>query len=345
MPTLSIILPTYNRLHRLQVVLAALERQTYPHDDFEVLVISDGSPDGTDDFLRAYAASGSPLHLTPLFQPNGGVAVARNHGLAKATGDFVVFIDDDVVAAPELLSEHVAVHRREGDDVVVLGPLLIPPDFPLSPWTLWEQKMLNKQYADMEAGNWTPTPRQFYTGNASLHRQRLVDAGGFNAAFRRAEDVELGYRLADAGMYFVYAPQARAFHYVERSFRSWLDIPYAYGRNDVIFTRDRGQTWLIPTIMKEYHERKSSIRALARACLDHAQLTRLVITLLGKAALAGAAIHQHGIPRAAYSGIFNLRHYQGIADELGGRTAFFAEVERARVTPYVKPDILKPKPQ
>ncbi len=346
MPALSIIIPTYNRLARLKVVLAALERQTYPRDDFEVLVVSDGSPDGTDDYLRnAVTPDGSstPLHLTPLFQPNGGVATARNNGLAHATGDLVVFIDDDVVAAPELLSEHVAVHRRADPDAVVLGPLLIPTDFHLSPWTLWEQKMLNKQYGDMLAGNWAPTARQFYTGNASISRQCLVNAGGFNTSFRRAEDVELGYRLADAGMHFVYAPQARAFHYVERSFRSWLDIPYAYGRNDVIFTRDRGQTWLVPTILHEYHSRKALIRLLVRACMGHARLSQVVTVLLNKAALLGASAGIQAIPRAAYSGIFNLRHYQGIADEMGGRAQFFTEVERARVTPYKTPEILKPR--
>ena len=59
MPYLTVILPTYNRLDRLQKVLAALARQTYP--DFEVIIVSDGSTDGTDAYLRGLAAGGEPL--------------------------------------------------------------------------------------------------------------------------------------------------------------------------------------------------------------------------------------------------------------------------------------------
>ena len=83
---------TYNRLDRLKRVLDGLEKQTYSLTDFEVVVVSDGSPDGTDDYLRTLE---TPLRLTAVFQPNQGVAVARNHGLERATGELVLFVDDD----------------------------------------------------------------------------------------------------------------------------------------------------------------------------------------------------------------------------------------------------------
>jgi GT2 family glycosyltransferase len=95
--------------------------------------------------------------------------------------------------------------------------------------------MLVKQYDAMERGDWAATARQFYTANASLARRHVLDAGGFDERFRRAEDVELAYRLADRGLRFVFARDAVVVHHPDRSFRAWLDIAGAYGRNDVVF--------------------------------------------------------------------------------------------------------------
>ncbi len=347
----TIILPTYNRLARLKKVLAGLAAQTYP--DFDVIVVSDGSTDGTDEYLQSLEIRDWQLETpppaipnpkseirnpkseirnpkseiqnpTPLFQPNQGVAATRNHGLSRATGELVLFIDDDVVPAPQMVAEHVNWHEANGRDVVVMGPMLSPPDFAMQPWVQWEQAMLMKQYADMQAGHWQPTARQFYTGNTSLRRQHLRDVGGFDANFRRAEDVELAYRLADRGLRFLFNPDAVGYHYAERSFTSWIAIPYVYGRNDVIFTRDKGQSWLLPTIAYEFHHsRHPLIQKLVRLCLDRPRLSRLVMTVSQHTAVIGHRLHQPQIPRLAYSVIFNLRHYQGICDELGGKQAFW----------------------
>ncbi len=326
MPRVSIILPTYNRLDRLRRVLAALEKQTFARDDFEVIVISDGSTDGTDAYLQHLE---TPLQLTPVRQENQGVAVARNHGLAQAQGEVALFIDDDVVPSPQLLTEHLRIHDEQGEGVVVLGPMLTPDDFDMQPWVRWEQAMLLKQYGDMLSGRWAPTARQFYTGNTSLLRRHIVAAGGFDPAFRRAEDVELAYRLADRGLHFMFNPQAISYHYAERSFASWLAIAYAYGCNDVVFTRDKGQSWLLPAVMREYWLRHRLVRGLTHLCLGHATLSQVAITMLKESALLGDRLNLESLPRYSFSGIFNLRYYQGMADELGGTDAFWRQVAQA----------------
>src|SRR6266540_964354 len=101
---LSIIIPSYNRLEQLKKVLQGLEKQTWPCNEFEVLVISDGSTDGTDDFLLT---ADTCLHLGAFFQPNQGAAAARNLGIAQATGEIILFLDDDVFPFPELIEEHL----------------------------------------------------------------------------------------------------------------------------------------------------------------------------------------------------------------------------------------------
>jgi GT2 family glycosyltransferase len=241
MITLSVIIPTYNRVDRLARVLTALKAQTHPRDQFEVLVISDGSTDGTHAYLEQEAggrrqeaggrrqeagpAGAQPMRLRWVAQANRGVAAARNCGVGLAEGTYLLFLDDDVVPAPTLITEHMRVHAAQGSDVVVLGPMLTPPGFAMRPWVRWEQTLLQRQYADMLGGRYAPTARQFYTGNTSLARRHVLDAGGFDEGLRRAEDVELAYRLAERGLRFVFEPAAAGYHYAERSYRSWYPMP------------------------------------------------------------------------------------------------------------------------
>lgn len=323
MAKVSIVLPTYNRLGQLKRTIAALERQCYAYEKFEVVVVSDGSTDGTDEYLRSLK---TPLCLLPVFQANCGPAIARNTGVKHARGELILFIDDDIVADPGLIAEHVRLHQHKGPDVVVLGPMLIPSDSKLLPWVHWEQEMLVKQYDDMLAGRWEPTARQFYTGNASIARQHIIEVGGFNPKFRRAEDVELAYRLARKGLQFVFAPRAVSYHYAERSFRSWLVTPYAYGRNDVIFTRDHCQKWLLPQVFREFHRRNRLVRLLIHVCAGRELPAQIAVLVLKNISFVCNRLGLRYIARISYSGIFNLRYYHGVIDELGDRGVFFKEI-------------------
>jgi len=325
---ISVIIPTYNRLDRLKCVLIGLERQSYALDNFEVIVVSDGSTDATDEYLRSFV---TPLRFHALTQRNQGVAVARNNGLKHATGNLVLFVDDDVVPAPQLLAEHMRAHAEQSDDVIVLGPMLSPDNFIMSPWVRWEQAMLAKQYHAMLSGKFKPSARQFYTGNTSLLRTHLLAAGSFDTNFRRAEDVELAYRLAQRGLRFIFYPTAIGYHYAERSFRSWIEIPYAYGQNDVIFTRDKQQDWLLPKVLSEFHNRNTLVKLLVWLCVDHDRLSRSAFAWLRGVSYAADRFGMERLVRIAHSGMFNLRYYQGIADELGGRTTFLEQLAQANI--------------
>lgn len=323
MKQVSVVIPTYNRKNQLANVLDALEKQTYSFDDFEVVVVSDGSEDGTNEFLETLE---TPLNLVPILQENQGVAAARNRGFSEAQGEIVLLIDDDVVPTPPLICEHLRIHHSTEDDVVVIGPMLSPSDFELSPWTKWEQAMLYKQYDALRAGQMESSARQFYTGNASLARQLLVSSGGFDTNFRRAEDVELAYRLADDGIRFLFNEDAVGYHYVERSFASWINTPYVYGRNDVIFTLEKGQSWLLPTVFREFKGRHFLIRALNWVCLGRPLLDRISVASLKVVSEIGRLVGLTFLSRFAYSAIFNLRYYQGMAFELNGRSNFYQGV-------------------
>jgi GT2 family glycosyltransferase len=325
-PLVSVVIPTYNRVERLGRVLGALAGQSLPPDQFEVVVVSDGSTDGTDEYLNSRRA---PLATVAVFQPNAGPAAARNHGVEMARAQLVLFVDDDVVAAPDLIEQHVRSHKRDEAGLVVIGPMLSPPDFTLSAWIRWEQAMLYKQYEAMERGDWEPTFRQFYTGNASLARATLLDAGGFDTRFRRAEDVELSYRLDEAGCRFEFNPRAVGWHYAERTFSSWLRNAHDYGVNEVVFARDHGRAGLLETVRDEFATRQALIRWASRIAVARPRLGAAMAAVLNAGAKAGARLGADRVTRALLSATYNVAYYRGVADELGGAEAF----ERAISTP------------
>src|SRR5687768_13143566 len=95
-PSVTVVVPTYNRRDRLHSVLLGLTTQDYDVS-FETVVVSDGSDDGTDEYL----ASGLvPLPVVACRQPNSGPASARNRGFETASGELILFLDDDVVPSP-----------------------------------------------------------------------------------------------------------------------------------------------------------------------------------------------------------------------------------------------------
>jgi GT2 family glycosyltransferase len=313
----SVIMPTFNRLDRLQLALAAIDAQTYPRDRYEVVVVSDGSTDGTDDYLR----STPPFDLTFVAQANAGPAAARNHAVRVASGSLVAFIDDDVIAAPDLLERHVS-HHRDAEDLVVIGPMLTPTDAELSPWVLWEQAMLYRQYDAMVAGLYQPTPRQFYTGNASVARDAVLAVGGFDTRLRRAEDIELAYRLEATGLRFVFDPGAVGYHYADRSFASWLQNAHDYGVVDVRLARDQGRGAVCAIVSHGFRRRSAAIRSMTGACLRRPRLEAMAHWLFTQGYAASHAAHVGYLSRASLSGLYNLAYYRGLADELGGAEAF-----------------------
>jgi GT2 family glycosyltransferase len=313
-------MPTWNRLGTLRRALEALRSQTVSCADFEVVVVSDGSTDGTDE---AMGRTKTPFFLTFFSQENAGPASARNRGMALASGDLILFLDDDVVPEPHLLEEHLRSHGNQGDRAVVIGPMLTPADYRPNPFVQYEQAMLYKQYDAMNRGDWAPTYWQFYTGNASLRRELLLSVGGFDERLRRAEDVEMGYRLAQVGATFFFNNRAVGYHYAQRSFQSWLKNARDYGRNDVIFDRDTSSTERVDNIRREFPDRHVMVRWLARRCLGRPRLEHSLRWPARTLAEAADRVGCHGVARNALSALYNTSYYSGVASELGGAKAFW----------------------
>jgi GT2 family glycosyltransferase len=327
-PKVSVIVPTYNRVDRLHRVLDAFARQTVGLTDFEVVVVSDGSTDGTDAFLQHAAP---PFRLLTRSGANAGPAAARNAGVGLATGRLLLFVDDDVVPQADLVKQHLTTHERTEDDVVVIGPMLTPPDHHPSVFVRWEQAMLYKQYHAMMQGHYEATHRQFYTGNASVGREFLMAAGGFDERFRRAEDVELAYRLHQLGARFIFNPDAVGYHYAERSFSSWIQNARDYGRNDVLFDRYYGRFNRLEDARWEFSQRHAAVRWLTRRCTGRPRLEASLHATGRSIAVGAGRLHLERLMLNALSASYNTAYHCGMADELGGRRAFNDFVADLRV--------------
>jgi glycosyltransferase involved in cell wall biosynthesis/peptidoglycan/xylan/chitin deacetylase (PgdA/CDA1 family) len=200
---LSVIIPTYNRATRLRTCLQALAEQTQSCHDFEVIVVVDGATDGT---LEMLAALPTPYTLTTIYQENQGQQVARNTGAAQANGRYFLFLDDDIMAVPQLVAEHLHLHRRL-ENAVGIGQITM--DIGEADWYTrrfadgWHQ-----HYQQLNQGLRQPGWPDGYGGNLSVSRALFMAVGGFAPDIRRSHDIEFAYRLEQQGAAFVYLPQA-----------------------------------------------------------------------------------------------------------------------------------------
>lgn len=232
-PTVSVVIPTHNRSAALGRTLDALATQTYRLNLIEVLVVADGCSDDTGKVLGRYSP---PFKLRVVEQEGQGPAVARNHGATLATGRLLVFLDDDIQAAPQLIETHVRAHQKQPGQVVIgyLPPVLQVQTgfFRLSLRAWWENK-----FTMMSEPGHRYTFRDLLSGNFSLEAEMFAAIGGFDPALYCHEDYELGIRLIKAGASLTFAPEALGYHYeitqMSRSFRR----KYDEGRADVLIGR------------------------------------------------------------------------------------------------------------
>jgi glycosyltransferase involved in cell wall biosynthesis len=201
-PRATIQLCTYNRAHLLGRVLDACFEQTVADDAYEVVLVNDGSTDETPRVIEE-ARLRATCRFTVVDQPNAGLARARNAGIARAQGERIIFIDDDVLPIPAFVAEHLrAAARRPG--TIVRGAVINTETFERLPTPTWTPL----DYS----GNF------FWTSNVSVPLATLNAVGGFSEAFAEYgwEDIELGLRLRFARVRGVFARFAVAFHYKPR---------------------------------------------------------------------------------------------------------------------------------
>ena len=198
-PTVSVIVPVRDGESTIADCIDAILAAEYPSDCREVLVVDNGSTDGTASLIKARP-------VTYLSEPEPGVSNARNRGIAESTGDILAFVDADCLVEPQWLTE--LVRPFEDPEVgAVAGDLQhVPPTTPA------------ERQAARLLGNWqqfafNSDPAYPITANAAYRREVIDRIGPFDPHMTRAQDVELGLRFQErSGRRLAYAEQATARH-------------------------------------------------------------------------------------------------------------------------------------
>ena len=237
-PLLSVVICTYNRAELLARVLESLCRQSLPREQFEIVVINDGSTDDTEEIVRSFECK---LPLRYLFQKNAGLASAKNHGLFASRGDFVLFLDDDDdVTTETLLEEHVKTHRKyPGVQYAVLGHTRLSPEIAVKPLMHFvvEVGCFLFSYPSLKHGDLVDYT-YFWGGRSSCKRSLLLEHGVFNPVFRfGCEDIELGYRLSKQGLRVVYNEHAVSVMVRDIDFAGFCHRLERQGNSNYVFSR------------------------------------------------------------------------------------------------------------
>jgi glycosyltransferase involved in cell wall biosynthesis len=255
----SIVIPTFQRRDTVCDAVAALSRLRYD-GPVEITVVVDGSNDGTEEAL---AKLQPPFPFRVISQPNAGLARARNCGAAEATGEILLFLDDDMMAARDILTQH-ALSYSKGVEAVIGH---IPLD-PASPDTFLAHGV----------GKWADSRRarlmscdeldlfDLLGGHLSVKRTLFEELGGFDTAFTKDgafgdEDIDFGIRLLERAR-VVFNPNAISYQrYIvtpRQLLRQWRDA----GEADVLFARKHpargarlfelhgGSKWLARLVLK-----------------------------------------------------------------------------------------------
>jgi len=227
----SVLVCTYNRRQLLLETLDSLDRQT-AIGQFEVVVAIDGSSDGTLEALEV-RQSGAPLRW--VWQPNAGAAAARNAAAGLARNDVLLFLDDDQLAAPNLVAAHRDAHQRQPG-------ALVQGVYPLAPESTGRGASLAYELTRSNAmAGWdgTGTPWHLWGGNFSLTRATWAVVGGFDESFRiyGGEDEDFGLRAQALGVPVVLELDAVSHHVYQVSYRSFRRNAFNAGRSAVRVSR------------------------------------------------------------------------------------------------------------
>ena len=244
---ISVIVPTYNKLPRLKLMLCSIKLQKLPKELYEVIIVDDGSMDGTDQYMQNIVKEFDLKYVR--LKSNMGRSAARNTGIEISTGNVIVFTDDDCILAPDYL---INLIKGYTEGVILHGAIFNLPY--LKFFSDPEKGILYPEFSNHHIDNlyskciseedivenfdkikrmgklskFEKTVRQaildpepvipwigFTGGNVAVDVKMFKEAGGFDEALGKewgAEDIELGYRLYQKGASFQYNMETSVYH-------------------------------------------------------------------------------------------------------------------------------------
>ncbi len=216
---ISVVIGTYNQKSVLEKALVSLFHQTLSPELYEIQLVDSSSNDGTDKMVENLQPT---CRFDYLRAPNRGKAAARNAGIRKSRGEIILLTDADMVAEPSLLEQHLLAHEKRAG--ASFEGLTINPD---------GQPYIRARLRPWQKLKWA----YFLTGNLSIGRSTLLEAGSFDENFKGYgwEDIELGYRLHQMEVPLYYLPSAVNRHHHPVSREGLVERKFEMGKSAALF--------------------------------------------------------------------------------------------------------------
>lgn len=233
---ISVVIPAYNAEQTLGACLRALGSQTIPRDQYEVIVVDDGSTDATAAITQAAGAR-------VIRQPNQGPAAARNHGVEAAQGDLILFTDSDCEPALDWVEQMAAPFANPE----VAGAKGVYRTRQRE----WMPRFVQLEYEDKYDRLSRQSRIDFVdTYSAAYRRSVFLDNGGFDPVFSTAsvEDQELSFRLAQKGYRLVFVPAAIVYHRHDRTLAEYARRKFGIGYWKALLVK-----WHPEKLMRDSH--------------------------------------------------------------------------------------------
>lgn len=291
LPQVSIIIPVKDRPLDLRLCLESIAALDYPQERLEIIVVDDGSSDNTPQVACELGA-----RLVHSGAIGGGPAAARNQGARAAQGEILAFIDSDCTASTQWLRELLPAFSTP--QVAAVGGWVdgMHSSVPLDRYeAVMSSLNLGRRAMSGSAGGDT-----FYlpSCNLLLRRDAFVAAGGFRAELHVGEDVDLTWRLRDAGRSIVYLPQGSVCHAHRSRLWPFMKRRFDYGTSEGMLQQLhplRGKKMLLPPLLTTI----LGLLALALVGRSFWPFLPALLLLLGDVARTDRRIRAQGLSLAA----------------------------------------------
>jgi glycosyltransferase involved in cell wall biosynthesis len=313
----SVVIPSYNCLNLLRITVKSLEQQDVSLSDFEVIIIDDGSTDGTGEYLKTYRGK---INLIPVINPkNLGRATSRNRGISKASNELVIFLDSDIEVKSDFIRIHMGAQTKGA--CVSVGKVVHHPE-------LRSNRLMryldNRGSAKVCSGTKIPG-KYFRTTNASAPLNVLDEIGRFDEDFISygGEDTELGLRL-ERKLPIYSLPEAIGYNRHLRQLEDLLGIIHIYGEQSLPVLFYKHPEFKIE--MKMNHIGKKSFVNLILMLCCSAPVYNLLKYLAKK----------DMTPKVVYTYLLYRSSRNGYLRSLKSGVAFQTGLEKAKLNPVVK---------